>query len=82
VGAVEGRVCAPDGETWLAAADVYVELANGGRVETETDGDGRYHLPNVPVGTQTLHIEKGPFSTTRDVEIVADSEHRDRHWQQ
>lgn len=71
VGAVEGRVCAPDGVTWLAAADVYVELAGGGRVQTDTDGDGRYHLPNVPVGAQTLHIEKGSFSATHAVDVVA-----------
>jgi hypothetical protein len=71
-GSVQGRVCAPDGETWLSQAEVYVVLADGTRVQTVTDGDGAYDLTGVPVGTQTLTIVKGSFQTTRTVEIVAD----------
>ncbi len=72
-GSVSGRVCAPDGETWLAQADVYVELAGGARVQTSTDGDGAYTLDGVPVGQQTVHIVKGSFSTTRQV-IISDGQ--------
>lgn len=71
-GTVEGRVCAPDGSTWLADATVWVELPDGTRVETTTDGDGNYSLVGVPPGTQTLHIQKGSFSTTVIVEVPED----------
>jgi hypothetical protein len=70
-GAVAGRVCAPDGETWLFDASVFVDLVGGGRVETKTDVDGRYLLMGVPVGTQTVHVEKGSFSSQRTVEVLA-----------
>ncbi len=69
-GAVSGRVCAPDGETWLAQADVFVVLEDGTRVQTTTDADGAYTLSGVPTGTQTLNIVKGSFQTSRSVEIV------------
>jgi hypothetical protein len=38
---------------------------------TTSDGEGRFRLDGVPVGAQTLHIEKGSFSTTRNIEIPA-----------
>jgi hypothetical protein len=69
-GTIEGRVCAPDGTTWLSGADVYVELANGTRVATTTDADGAYTLTNVPVGVQVVHIVKGSFSDTTNVTVV------------
>ncbi len=73
-GSVSGRVCAPDGETWLSGADVYVELENGTRVAVVTDADGRYALINVPVGRHTLHVEKGSFSSSSQVDVFADSD--------
>ena len=69
-GIVDGRVCAPDGETWLAGATVWVELADGSRVETTTDGEGRFHLEGVPAGAQTLHVQKGSFSSERPVQVT------------
>ena len=70
-GDLAGRVCAPDGETWLSHAIVWLD-ANGTRYETQTDSDGRWQLSDVPSGTWTLHIEKGSFSTT--VEVTVDEE--------
>jgi len=70
-GSVAGRVCAPDGVTWLSAADVFVTVAGGGRVATTTDGDGAYLLEGVPVGRQTVEIVKGSFSTSRQVDVFA-----------
>src|SRR5688500_15804490 len=65
-GTVEGRVCSPDGNTWLSEANIYVkiELTDGeeGRVETFSDVDGRFVLEGVPVGPQILLIEKGSFA--------------------
>jgi hypothetical protein len=70
-GSVAGRVCAPDGTTWLSAADVFVSLSGGARVATVTDGDGAYLLDGVPVGRRTVEIVKGSFSTTREVDVFA-----------
>lgn len=72
VGNVEGRVCAPDGSTWLGGAEVWVELPDGSRVEATTDAEGRYTLVGAPAGMQTLHIQKGSFYTTVPVDIPAD----------
>ncbi|MBI1945655.1 MAG: carboxypeptidase regulatory-like domain-containing protein [Deltaproteobacteria bacterium] len=70
-GAVAGRVCGPDGVTWLSAASVWIEPEGEARLSTTSDGEGNYRLDGVPAGPQTLHIEKGSFATTRDVEIPA-----------
>ncbi len=70
-GDLAGRVCAPDGETWLSHATVWLD-ADGARYETETDADGRWQLSEVPSGTWTLHIEKGSFSTTVEVTVQED----------
>jgi hypothetical protein len=70
-GAIAGRVCGPDGVTWLAVATVWVEPAGAARLSTTSDGDGRYRLDGVPAGAQMLHIEKGSFSTTRAVDVPA-----------
>lgn len=70
-GIVEGRVCSPDGNTWLSEANIYVkvQLEDGteGRVETFSDVDGRFILEGVPVGLQILLIEKGSFAGQREV---------------
>ncbi len=71
-GDLEGRVCAPDGTTWLAGAQVYVDLPGGERVETTTDGDGRYTLQGLPPGTWQVHIVAGSFETVTTVVIDED----------
>lgn len=69
-GSVEGRVCAPDGTTWLSDATVYVEDEAGTRIAQDTtDTDGAYTLTGVPAGAQVVHIEKGSFSSTVDVVV-------------
>lgn len=70
-GTVDGRVCAPDGTTWLSDATVYVERSDGTRAQDTTDTEGRYSLEGVPAGTQTLVITKGSFTTTLSVDVVA-----------
>lgn len=70
-GAVAGRVCGPDGVTWLAVASVWIEPAGEARLTTSSDGGGHFRLDGVPAGAQTLHIEKGSFSSTRAVDIPA-----------
>lgn len=71
-GDLKGRVCAPNGETWLSGAEVWIE-ADGRRYATTTDGEGNWYLPDVPSGTHTLYIQKGSFSTTMEV-VVEDGQ--------
>lgn len=69
-GSVDGRVCAPDGTTWLSDATVFVEDADGNRIaQDSTDSEGRYTLVGVPPGAQVVHITKGSFSATVDVTV-------------
>lgn len=69
-GSVAGRVCAADGHTWLSGALVYV-IHGDKRLSTHSEADGRYLLKDVPAGSQTLHIEKGSFSVTKQVTVQA-----------
>jgi len=69
-GAVEGRVCAPDGETYLSLATVTV-LTDYGNVTGLTDGEGYFLIDAVPVGTWPIIVEKGSFSVSHEVTIEA-----------
>lgn len=68
-GGVRGRVCAPDGTSWLVEARASITPAGDDDIFTLTDVDGRFLLENVPAGPQALVIEKGSFHSTRDVVI-------------
>ena len=70
-GTVAGRVCAPDGTTWLSDATVSVTRADGSVATTTTDGDGRYTLTGVPTGDQNLNVTKGSFTSTVAVTVTA-----------
>ena len=69
-GAIEGKVCAPSGGLWLAGADVWV-VQGGAQDATTTDNVGHFLLGGVDAGTQTLHVQKGSFSTQQQVHVVA-----------
>ncbi|MBI1944592.1 MAG: carboxypeptidase regulatory-like domain-containing protein [Deltaproteobacteria bacterium] len=69
-GTIEGRVCAPDGQTWLADATVTVVRPDGTRAEDTTDTEGRYTLTGVPAGEQTVTVVKGSFSTSLTVTVT------------
>lgn len=69
-GSIEGRVCAPDGQTWLSDASVFVIRADGTRAEATSDTEGRYTLSGVPAGEQTVIVQKGSFSTSFTVTVV------------
>ena len=69
MGNIEGRVCGPQGDVWLASANVYVVRPDDSKNETFTDLDGYFTLQNVNAGEQTLYIEKGSFSTSVEVDV-------------
>ncbi len=75
-GSVKGRVCDLTGDTWVVGAVAWVGIdtdADGemdGRIEAVTDADGYFLLEGVPLGEQTIHIEKGSFSTTIEVTLT------------
>ena len=61
-GELRGRVCAPNGSTWLANASVCVDTSMG-PICGQTDANGRFSLAGVPVGTYTVHVAAGSFTT-------------------
>jgi hypothetical protein len=71
--AIQGRVCNTNGGDWVVGADVYIIIDSDGdgiedyRIETSTDGDGFFTLEDVPMGTHTVYVEKGSFSTQFEV---------------
>ena len=71
LGAVSGRVCSPDGGTWLVDATASITPDGDGPISDRTDVDGRYLLEDVPAGEQLLVIEKGSFRTELAVVIPA-----------
>ncbi len=74
MGSIRGRVCGPNGDIWLAEAHVFVVRTDESVNETYTDLDGRFRLTNVDAGTQTLHIEKGSFTSSQEVEVIEGQE--------
>ncbi len=77
LGAVQGRVCDPSGEGWVAGALVYAwfdldgDAVSDGRRSDVTDGSGRFLLDDLPPGPTTVYVEKGSFTVEFEVTIVA-----------
>ncbi len=70
-GAIQGRICGPDGEHCVPGAVVSIDQP-GVHVSTETDDDGWFLLEDVPVGEHTVRVSKGSFTTEFDVEVERD----------
>ena len=76
VGAVTGRVCAPDQKTWLNGAHILVQINCHGTpktIETTSAADGTFKLESVPEGKQTVVAELGSFRNTYDVTVTANA---------
>ncbi len=73
VGRVEGRVCAPDEQTWLGGADVFVSGTNCEGVPftlTEiSDTDGYFTIHDVPAGFHQLRVAMGSFEANYAIQI-------------
>lgn len=66
---LKGRVCDLTGEGYVVGATAYIELDDGSRIGDTTDADGYFTLTGIPLGTHTVHVEKGSFSTSFDVTL-------------
>ncbi|MEZ4322067.1 MAG: carboxypeptidase-like regulatory domain-containing protein [Myxococcota bacterium] len=67
-GSVRGRVCAPNGSTWVAGATVQIVTAYG-IFETETNGDGWWQIDGLPPGDYVVMMWKGHFSRAFEVTV-------------
>ncbi|MBN1944834.1 MAG: carboxypeptidase regulatory-like domain-containing protein [Bradymonadales bacterium] len=76
-GNVEGRVCSPSENVWIAGARVYVETldcdGNPVLIETTSDDGGHFLLEHVPSGWQTIKVERGSYYTQVDTLVLADT---------
>ena len=68
VGGVQGRICAPSQNQYVADAKVMIEHQYGVSY-TFTDADGYFLLDNIPEGTYRALVQKGSFQTFFDVYI-------------
>lgn len=73
VGAVSGRVCAPDQRTWVNGARVYVDAidCNGHLThrETTSSADGTFTLDGVPAKNVTVRVALGAFTQDTPVSV-------------
>lgn len=67
-GDARGRVCAPNGTTWVSGATVTVPTSEG-TWETLTNGDGWWQLPGLPPGDHQVFVEKGSFAMTFSIHV-------------
>lgn len=78
-GAVSGRICSPDGSTWLSEAKVYAHVVDGygtitGSRSTFTDLDGGFVLTGLAENPAlTLYVQKGTWQSELVTEIKAKS---------
>ncbi|MCB9674233.1 MAG: carboxypeptidase regulatory-like domain-containing protein [Alphaproteobacteria bacterium] len=69
LGGVRGRVCGPDGSSWVSGALVRVQHAQG-LSEAVTDGNGWFLVDGIPTGQVEVVITKGSFSTFFVIDVV------------
>jgi len=77
VGAISGRVCAPDQQTWVNGATVSVSATdcNGQPVvvRATSAADGSFSLSGVPVGSWQVHATLGAFTQDTPVAVTANA---------
>lgn len=75
VASVTGRVCNTVGDSYVVGADAYINYDSNGDGTDDatssdvTDADGWFTLTGVPLGTHTISVEKGSFSTTIQISL-------------
>lgn len=77
-GTLKGLTCAPDGKTVVSGVTVSIDTVdcagNPLHLETVSDAQGRYLLPQVPCGQQKVHLTKGSYAHAFDIWIDAGME--------
>lgn len=71
LGHVQGRICGPDGESWVGGADVWIEQPTE-VVRAMTDVEGKFALLGVSPGIHLVRVQKGSFKLEFQVEVFAD----------
>src|SRR5580704_4561550 len=72
-GSIRGRVTDPAGAAVPAATVSVNNIATGFTRGTESDDDGYFVIPNLPIGTYTVTIKKDGFETQRHTGVVLDA---------
>jgi hypothetical protein len=67
---VNGRIVDTQGAPIVGATVKMIETSKGVPHETVTNGDGRYTLPNLPVGPYRLEVSKDGFKTYAQAGII------------
>jgi len=72
-GSIRGRVTDPAGAAVPAAAVVVNNIATGFTRDTQSNDEGYFVIPNLPIGTYTVTIKKEGFETQRNQGVVLDA---------
>ncbi len=72
-GTIRGRITDPGGSAVLDAKVTVINVDTGFRRTVPTEGEGYYVVPNLPLGTYTVTVEKEGFSTVRHPNIILEA---------
>jgi hypothetical protein len=72
-GSVRGRVTDPAGAAVPAAEVSVLNVATGFTRGTQSNDEGYFVIPNLPIGTYTVTIKKDGFETQRHTGVVLDA---------
>jgi hypothetical protein len=72
-GSVRGRLTDPAGAAVPAAAVNVTNIATGFTRDTQSNDDGYFVIPNLPIGTYTVTIKKEGFETQRHTNVILDA---------
>lgn len=74
-GSITGRVCAPDQQTWVNGAKVFIDGNDCHglpfHVETTSGSDGTFNMMGVPPGNWTVKATLGAFTQETPVTVAA-----------
>jgi Carboxypeptidase regulatory-like domain len=72
-GSIRGRVTDPAGAAVPGAGVNVVNNATGFARDTQSSDDGYFVIPNLPIGTYTVRVQKEGFETQRHTNVILDA---------
>jgi Carboxypeptidase regulatory-like domain len=72
-GSIRGRVTDPAGAAVPSAAVNVSNVATGFTREAQSNDEGYFVIPNLPIGTYTVTIKKEGFETQRHTNVILDA---------